>query len=194
MARAAVIDAARREFAHHGYTATTIEAISAASDVPAATIYRLFSSKLGILKGILDTAIAGDDEAVAVLDRPPARQALGDADPRQRISGFVGVTAAINARIGSVYRVLAAAADAEPGARELLDAIDGQRARGQGELVRSLARDAALRPGLRSREAGDIVHALQSPEVYRMLVVDRGWPPARYERWLTDTLAAQLLP
>ena len=60
-------------------------------------------------------------------------------------------------------------------------------------LARSLARAGALRPKLRERDAGDIIHALMSPEVYRLLVVDRGWPPERYEKWLTETLVDQLL-
>ena len=42
----------------------------------------------------------------------------------------------------------------------------------------------ALRPKLRERDAADIIHALMSPEVYRLLVGDRGWPPERYEQWL----------
>jgi hypothetical protein len=32
------------------------------------------------------------------------------------------------------------------------------------------------------------------PEVYRLLVCDRGWRPHRYEQWLTQTLISQLLP
>jgi hypothetical protein len=32
-----------------------------------------------------------------------------------------------------------------------------------------------------------------SPDVYRLLVGDRAWPPERYEQWLTGILAAQLL-
>jgi len=35
---------------------------------------------------------------------------------------------------------------------------------------------------MRARDAADIIHALMSPEVYRMLVLDRGWQPERYER------------
>ena len=31
-----------------------------------------------------------------------------------------------------------------------------------------------------------------SPELYRLLVIDRDWPPRRYERWLTRTLTDQL--
>jgi hypothetical protein len=50
-----------------------------------------------------------------------------------------------------------------------------------------------LRPGLRERDAADIIHALMSPELYGLLVVDRSWPPERYEAWLTETLVDQLL-
>jgi hypothetical protein len=57
-----------------------------------------------------------------------------------------------------------------------------------------LAGSGALRPELREREAQDIIHALMSPEVYRLLVGDRGWSPQRYEQWLRDTLIDQLLP
>ncbi|MEO7836147.1 MAG: helix-turn-helix domain-containing protein [Acidimicrobiales bacterium] len=54
LARAAVVDAGRRLFLDRGYGATTMEAISAEADVPPATVYRLFSSKHGILKALLD--------------------------------------------------------------------------------------------------------------------------------------------
>ncbi len=42
LARRAVVDAARTLFLERGYAATTVEAISERSDVPAATVYRLF--------------------------------------------------------------------------------------------------------------------------------------------------------
>jgi hypothetical protein len=59
-------------------------------------------------------------------------------------------------------------------------------------MARSLARARALRPGLRERDAADLIHALVSPEVYRLLVVDRGWAPERYEGGLARVLADQL--
>ena len=60
----AVLDAAGTLFTERGYGLATIEAISRASDVPQATVYRLFSSKQGILKALVDASIAGDDEPV----------------------------------------------------------------------------------------------------------------------------------
>jgi hypothetical protein len=52
--------------------------------------------------------------------------------------------------------------------------------------ARSLARAHALRPELRERDAADVIHALMSPEVYRLLVGDRGWTPERYPRVARD--------
>ena len=39
----------------------------------------------------------------------------------------------------------------------------------------------------------DILLACTVAEVYRTLVLDRGWTLDEYERWLTDALIAQLL-
>jgi hypothetical protein len=72
--------------------------------------------------------------------------------------------------------------------------IARQRQEGQHRVARSLARSGALREGLRERDAADVIHALASPEVYGLLVHDRGWSGARYERWIADTLRQQLLP
>ena len=192
-ARRAVVDAARTLFLERGYAATTIEAISEHSDVPPATVYRLFSSKLGILKALLDTSIAGDDQPLAVQERPDVASLFDELDPHALLAGVAAVTTAINRRTNDVYRVLIGAAGSDPGAAELLGTIRQQRDQGQGRIARSLARAHALKPGLRQRDAADLIHALMSPEVYGLLVGDRGWTPERYQQWLSATLAEQLI-
>jgi AcrR family transcriptional regulator len=187
-----VVDAARALFLDRGYQATTIDAISDRSDVPAATVYRLFTSKLGILKALLDVSIAGDDEAVSLPERPQVAALFAEPVPEQLLAGFAKFTVAINARSSDVYRILSSAAGSDPAAAVLLADYQRQRDDGQGRIARSLARARLLRPGLRERDAADLIHALMSPELYRLLVVDRGWPPGRYEAWLARTLAEQL--
>ena len=194
LARAAVVKAARSLFLEQGYGATTIEAISERADVPQPTVYRLFSSKLGILKALIDASIVGDDESVPLADRPHVRSLVDDPDPRDRLAGFVGITAQVNARVQPVYRILVGAATSDPDAAALLDELTRQRQEGQAMITQALARSGALRSDLRTRDAADVIHALMSPELYRLLVVDRGWSPARYAQWLTTTLADQLLP
>jgi AcrR family transcriptional regulator len=192
-ARAAVTDAARRLFFERGYGATTVEAISKLADVPPATVYRLFSSKLGILKSLIDVSIVGDDDDVPMADRPQVRALVSEPAPAGQLAGFVAITAQVNARVAPLYRILTSAAGTDPDAAALLDELTRQRQRGQQVVVRALVRSGALRPELREADAADLVHAFLSPEMYRLLVVDRGWATVRYEQWLTATLAEQLL-
>jgi AcrR family transcriptional regulator len=192
--RAAVIEAAQGLFVERGYAATTIEAISDRSDTPQATVYRLFSSKLGILKAVLDVSVGGDDEAVAMADRPQVRTLFSDQDPEGQLAGFAALLREVMARVGPVHRILADAARSDQDAAALLAEIARQRHQGQQGIARSLARSGFLRPGLKERDAADIIHALASPEVYGLLVSDRAWSGERYEKWLSSILIDQLLP
>ena len=194
LARKAVVEAARAHFLERGYAGTTIEAISDRSDVPPATVYRLFSSKLGILKALLDASIAGDDEAVALEDRLHVRALLTDPDPRNQLSGLARTVRGIMSRAEPLQRILVSAAGSDPDAAALLAELLRQRQHGHAQIARSLARAGALRPELAERDADDIMHAVTSPEVYRLLVCDRDWPPERYEQWLKEILINQLLP
>ncbi len=97
------------------------------------------------------------------------------------------------ARVGAVHRILVEASRSDEGAASLLAELARQRHEGQRRIARSLARSDALRPGLRARDAADVIHALASPEVYGLLVFDRGWSGERYEKWLREILIDQLL-
>jgi AcrR family transcriptional regulator len=188
-----VVAAARELFLERGYGATTVEAISSLADVPPATVYRLFSSKLGILKSLIDVSIVGDDEDVPMADRPQVRSLVSVGEPAAQLAGFVTLTAELHARIAPLYRILTSAAGTDPDAAALLDELTRQRQQGQRVIVRGLARTGGLRPDLRAADAADLIHAFLSPELYRLLVLDRGWKPERYQRWLVATLAQQLL-
>ena len=47
---------------------------------------------------------------------------------------------------------------------------------------------ADLRTNLDLETAADILFAIGSPEVYQLLVVDRGWSGTRFEAWYGDAL------
>ena len=188
-----MVDAARSLFLERGYGAATVEAISERADVPTPTVYRLFASKLGILKALLDVSIAGDHEAVPVAERPEVNELAGAGDPAQQLQGFVALASSINGRVAPIYQILVSAAGTDPDAAALLDGLTGQRQQGQRMIARSLARAGALRPGMRERDAADVIHALLSPEIYRLTVVDRSWSASRYRTWLTQLLTDQLL-
>ncbi|QRP47842.1 TetR/AcrR family transcriptional regulator [Amycolatopsis sp. FDAARGOS 1241] len=194
LARAAVVEAAAALFAERGYAATTVEAISERSEVPAATVYRLFSSKLGILKALLDAAVSGNEDDVGLADQPTAQALLREPDPVRRLAGFAALCREVNVRTSPLYRILTGAAASDRDAAALLAERARDRSAGQNRIARSLARAGALRPGLREKDAADVIHALMSPEVFSLLVGDRRWSPQRYETWLAHTLTDQLLP
>src|SRR4051812_494699 len=73
--RQRILAAARAAFRASGSAATTRRAVAEAADVSLPTVERGFGSKAQLLSGVVDAAIAGDDEPVAVLDRPAAAHA-----------------------------------------------------------------------------------------------------------------------
>ena len=71
----------------------------------------------------------------------------------------------------------------------------------EGPVCRPLIRTYATvvspsetsRSGDAVEDAADTVLALSGPQVYGLLVHDRGWSPERYQAWLVDRLVAALL-
>jgi TetR/AcrR family transcriptional regulator, regulator of autoinduction and epiphytic fitness len=186
-------EVARRLFLELGYPATTMAQIADESGVPSATIYRLFGSKRGILKAVLDIAFGGDDEVIEFQRRPAVRAAFAHEDPGAMLDAFAGVLRELMHRAGALQHVIATSAAVDSEAAEMLTSARSQRLRGQGRIVRDLARRKALRPGLTQNAAADIVYTVMSPEVYRILTVERGWSDDDYEAWLARTLRTQLL-
>jgi AcrR family transcriptional regulator len=193
-ARAAVVEAARHLFLQHGYAATTLAAVSESSGVPVATLYRLFSSKIGVLKAVLDVAAGGDDQPVAFGDRPDVVQRLQLDDPVELLETFAGVAAEVMQRVAPVHQILVGAAATDPDAAHLMADFTAQRRRGQARIARALAARHALAAGITERHAADIIFTLMSPEVYGLLTVSCGWTAKRYRQWLAHAMTSQLLP
>jgi AcrR family transcriptional regulator len=176
---------ARALFAQHGYVATTISSISSEAGIPVQTIYSAFGSKARILDKITELWMGESQtttRAAAYLDEP---------DPAQRLR----MLAELNRRqmqVGSdVVAIYQEAAASDPAMAETLRNVLAAREREVRKLIDSLA--PRLRPDLTVDSALDLTLALTLPELFHLLVVERGWGPGRYETWLADTLVSQLL-
>jgi len=192
--RADIVAAARDLFLQQGYVRTTVEAIAAAAGTAPATVYRLFGSKRAILASVLEVSFVGDDEPVALHERPAVRAAFAAADPRQLLTGFARICRELLDRSAPVQRVLRGAAAVDSDAAQLLDLVRNQRLEGQSRVARALQARGALADGLDEAGAADTIYTLMAPEVHHMLTVERGWSADRYERWLGNALCALLLP
>lgn len=67
-------------------------------------------------------------------------------------------------------------------------AVDGMK-----EFASLLSDHGALAPGVSIAQARDVLWTLNSPELYELLVLQRGWSPRRYGRWIAQQLKAALL-
>jgi AcrR family transcriptional regulator len=182
--RAQVTDAARRLFASQGYVGTTIAAIAAEADIPVQTIYSAFGSKVKILGDLAGRVIGTidpmgqHDEAMAHPD-PAAGLRINARVQRQQYELMYDVISVYQQAALTDPEVAAAAGsildNRERAFRRHLTAIAGH--------LRSTV-DIAL----------DLYLTLVLPEVYRTLVLERGWSLEEYETWLGDQFVNLLHP
>jgi AcrR family transcriptional regulator len=183
--KAQVAAAARALFASEGYVGTTIAAIAAAADIPAPTIYSAFGGKAAILRAIA-WGVAGE------LDIDQAHeQALAQPDPREGLRMVANLQRRQFEQMYDVIDVYQHAARVDPDIARDTQTIAANRERAFRRHIEAIA--AQLKPGVSVDDGVAIYLTLVLPEIYRTLVVERGWPAARYEDWLADALIAQLL-
>jgi AcrR family transcriptional regulator len=192
--RLKVIEAARRLFIEHGYPATTLEAIADAADVALPTLYRLFGSKRVLLKAVLDISFGGDDEPIAFGDRPEQQEALAEPDPVSLVCSFARICQLFMERSSEMFHVLSTAAQVDPDIAGLENEIRRQRHTGQARIVAAIAARNALDPELSLSDAEDMAYAALSPEVHRILTIERRWTADQYEDWLARVLSSLLRP
>jgi AcrR family transcriptional regulator len=200
--RRQIVAAARQLFTEKGYSGATIEAIARQAGVAVETVYAVFGSKKNILSALVDVSVGGDDEPVALLDRPGPQAVLRERDPHRQVQMFAYDIAVIISRVAPIFEVLRSAAQTEPGIAELLDRLLRERLQGMTTFITALSANGPLRAGLDPATSGEAtaetaavsVWAITSPEVFTLLTVRRGWSLARYQAWLADALARLLLP
>ena len=100
---------------------------------------------------------------------------------------------AVKERAGAPARVIRTAALVDADAAALWARIESDFHANQRAIVETLHRDGALRRGLGVARATDILWTLNHPDVWHLLVVERGWTPAAWERWFAAAAREQLL-
>ena len=192
--RRRIIECARRLFLEQGYAATTLDQVAAAAGVAVQTVYFHFGNKRTVLKEVMDVAAVGDDEPVPLLDRPWVQAVRDEPDPRRALEIWLEASRDIFGRAAPLLSVVRDAAGADPEMAEQWRVNEEQRYIAHRSLAELLAaKGDALRPGLTVAEAADVLFTLLSPEVYLLLTVVRGWPPARWQGWVADTIARATL-
>jgi len=192
--RQAVLAAARALFLEHGYGATTMPAVATAAGVSVETIYKTIGSKPELLKAVLDVAIVGDDEPVPMLERGLVRRVNAEPEPHRKFAMFGAHMAEAAPRHVPIQLLTKAAARDDAAAAAVWEQMCKERLTGMTAFATRLLNDKVLRKGVTVEEARDVLWSLQSPELYEVLVLQRGWEPERYGRFIAQALSAALLP
>jgi AcrR family transcriptional regulator len=190
--RARVLDAARARFFADGYTATTIPGVARDAAVSVQTVYKAFGNKAGLLKAVFDVAVTGDDQPIPVAGRDPIKRIQAEPDPRSKLRMYSAYFVHGAERAVAVELLARDAASGDPAAAVVWDQIQQQRLTGMGQFARHLHAGGHLPPGTTVEEARDILWTFTSPELWDLLVIHRGWTPARYGHWLARMLTAAL--
>jgi AcrR family transcriptional regulator len=146
------------------------------------TVYKLYRSKRGLLAAVIE---GWRSEFV-----PASFEAL-PADPAAALAFWAGTIRRQWQHGLDIAALLVAAAAAEP---EVADELSA-RLKVRDAWVRRVAEiiESSLAPGLTPAQAAALLSALALPELYRELVIVRGWTPDAYQAWLERTLTSQLL-
>ncbi len=184
--RQRILEAARSLFESQGY-ATTLEAIAELAEVSPKTLGAVFGSKRALLAEVINP------EAFNTPVKLLIEELRATEDPSRQLSLVAQITRQAYEPMASSLELLRTAGAVAPELADVARQIEARRRQNQARLIVSLSEQGALRPGLSFEEATDVLWALTSYDVYRMLVVERGWKPERYETWLAQLLIQQML-
>jgi AcrR family transcriptional regulator len=191
--RRRMLEAARELFVQRGYGATTLQDIADRAGVAVQTIYFTFGNKRTVLKELGDITIAGDDAPVATMDRPWFRDALAAETADAQLRALVHGARSILERIAPLTEVFRTAATTDP---QIATLWQQDNTDPRYTVYATAAQALATKPDARRQSAervADVLYALLSPELYLVLVRDRGWAPEHWAQWVYDSLCSQLL-
>lgn len=188
-----ILAAAQRLFEANGYPATTMAEIAKEAGVSLKTVYLAFQTKSGLLRTLWNLLLRGDETDRPVAERQWYLDVLAERDPERQLRLNARNSATAKQRISAILEVIRTAATVDSDVAVLWQRIQSDYHANQRAIVEQLHKRRRLHPDLDIQRATDILWAINHPNTWRLLVVDRGWTPEHYERWTGDTACTQLL-
>jgi AcrR family transcriptional regulator len=191
--RQEILGAAQRLFERQGYPATTMAAIAAEAGVALKTVYVAFETKSGVLRALWHLLLRGDEEDAPITERPWYREVLAEPEPERQLRLGAHNSRLVKERAATLMGVIRSAAAANADIEGLWARIESDFYVNQRAIVEVLDAKGALRDGLDVARAADIMWTLNHPDLWHLLVGQRGWTPEAWEQWFADTVCDQLL-
>jgi AcrR family transcriptional regulator len=186
--RRRIRQAARQLFVAQGYAATSIRAVAERAGVAEKTVYLAFPSKPDLLNEVVEVAIAGDDQPIAVAERDWWQQMAAHPDPVGTLERLTDGALAIHLRTADIFEMARGAAAADTHAAELWRAGKRGHRTDCERLADLLLGHPAIASGLDRDGLVATLFTLLGPETYRLVTVELGRTPDQYRAWLLETL------
>jgi AcrR family transcriptional regulator len=191
--RLEILEAAQRLFERDGYTATTMAAVATEAGVALKTVYLAFETKAGLLRALWHLRLRGDEDDVPIAERQWYRDVIAEPDPERQLRLGARNARQVKGRAANLMRAMRDAAGTDADSAALWRRIQDDFYANQRAVVDAIDAKGGLAPGLDAARAADILWALNHPDVWHLLVGERGWTPEEWEQWFADTACAQLL-
>jgi AcrR family transcriptional regulator len=192
--RRRIIEVARELLLTQGYATTTIAQVAKAAGVSSETVQKGFGTKAALAKAVYDVTLVGDDEPVPLQERPEFQAVVAESDPVRKLAAYGAIGRMLWERLGPLIAVLMQGAQAgEPDLVAFVATVRRESYLGASGLVADLAERGALRRGLSVEQARDELWLLIQPELWLLLLGERGWTLDAVQAWFTRTASAALL-
>lgn len=190
--RARVLAAARDLLLAEGFAAFSVPRVAAAAGVSSELVYKAVGGRPALLATLLDVAVGGDDEPVALAEREALLALRPLTNARAVLHGYTAVAVGVQERTAPLL-LLALRSTGDAGAAALLAKADAERLAGVTGLARHLLGTGQTRPEMDLDALRDALWALTGVQLWDQLVVQRRWAPAAYGQVLERLLVAAVL-
>ncbi len=182
-----ILASAKMLFESKGFESVTIDEIAREAQVSTPSIYSIFQSKRGVLLGLMDEALPLEEfEALVELGKK-------ETSPYRRLEITARIARLLYDAEKTQLSFLRGASILDPVFKSLETERERRRYQRQKEIVETMAQEKAFTESLSVAKIRDILWTFTGRDIYRMLVVERGWSSDEYEKWLSNLLIQVLL-
>jgi AcrR family transcriptional regulator len=186
LTRRRILEAARRLFVGRGYSSVSMQEIAREAGVAYQTVFSQFGGKLQLALELCASEFPHVGQTVAMLVT-----ACDAGDPEAWLRLLGTFARRLYEPCAEVLRFMRESGDPELTSR--LREIEAGRLQRLAPLGPQLEKSGRLRPGLSGQDAVDLAWSLTSPATYEQMVLDRGWTPDQFEKWLGAALLSFIL-
>lgn len=182
-----IIDSCKKLFSKHGIDQVTIDDVAKDAKVSTPTVYALFQSKAGLLKALTERSLFSDSflkliEEVKLL-----------ADPVEVLKMTASIACSIYENEKREMGLIRGSSYFSSDLKKIEDEFESLRFSMQEERCKLLIQGGAVKKDLDLETLRDIMWMYTGRDIYRSLVIEKGWSVMKFEKWLATTLIETLL-